>query len=207
MEMKFVNMTERTSERVRARQDRKTGTKKQKSSKDPTDNSLSRSSSASSPALSSSPLSVTTVPSQARRRQHELPLPTFNFSIPTESVAQVFFFRHYSIAGSGRLYAVQGSSTMPTVKMLGILAVGMAGLAISEKDHGVMALARSKYGSTLHSINDAIKIRREATKESTLAAVTLMAMFEVCFEAVKLLVNSFPRLIAFVRLLLVKIVR
>ncbi|KAM0259620.1 hypothetical protein ACHAQJ_003199 [Trichoderma viride] len=179
MEMKFVNMTEKTSQRVRARQDRKTGAGKQKDLRDSTDGSLWSSSS------SSSPLPVTTAP---RPRQHELPLPTFNFSIPTESVAQVFFFRHYSIVGSNRLYAVQGSSAMSTVKMLGILAVGMAGLAISEQDHGVMALARSKYGSTLHSINGAIRIREEATKESTVAAVVLMAMF----EAISCIIKRMP---------------
>ncbi|RFU72485.1 chondroitin ac alginate lyase [Trichoderma arundinaceum] len=122
---------------------------------------------------------VTSLGRQRQQKQHRLPLPLFNFSIPAESVAQVFFFRHYSMAGSNRLYAVQGSSEVPTVKMLGILAVGMAGLANSERDHGVMALARRKYGSTLHSINDAIKVRSEVTKESTVAAVTLMAMFEI----------------------------
>ncbi|EHK17188.1 uncharacterized protein TRIVIDRAFT_227033 [Trichoderma virens Gv29-8] len=119
--------------------------------------------------------------SRLSRRQHGelLPLPRFNFSVPAESVAQVFFFRHYSIAGAGSLYAVQGAAPLPTVKMLGILAVGMAGVANSERDHGVMALARAKYGSALHSINDAIRGREEATGEGTVAAVVLMAMFEM----------------------------
>ncbi|KAL7934573.1 hypothetical protein V8C35DRAFT_31993 [Trichoderma chlorosporum] len=119
--------------------------------------------------------------SRPSRRRHEelLPLPRFNFSIPAESVAQVFFFRHYSIAGASRLYATQGAAPMPTVKMLGILAVGMAGVANSEGDRGVMALARIKYGSTLRSINEAIQKQGEATKEGTVAAVVLMAMFEI----------------------------
>lgn len=136
----------------------------------------------SSSTLSSSSSSVAaTSLSRRRQRRHELelPLPLFNFSIPAESVAQVFFFRHYSIAGSSWLYAAQGAAARPTLKMLGIMAVGMAGLANSERDGGIMALARAKYGSTLHSINDAIKVRAEATKESTLAAVVLMGMFEV----------------------------
>jgi hypothetical protein len=70
---------------------------------------------------------------------------------------------------------------MSTLKMMGIVAVGMAGLAISKQDHDVMALARRKYGSTLLSINEAIKTREEVAKESTVAAVTLMARFEVCY--------------------------
>ncbi|KAL7947452.1 hypothetical protein V8C42DRAFT_286504 [Trichoderma barbatum] len=117
---------------------------------------------------------------ESHRQQNELvlPLPRFNFSIPPESVAQVFFFRHFSIAGASRLYAEQGTAPLPTMKMLGISAVGMAGVANSERDHGLMALARRKYGSTLHSINDAIGEREEVTKESTVAAVILMAMFE-----------------------------
>ncbi|KKO97191.1 hypothetical protein THAR02_10701 [Trichoderma harzianum] len=119
--------------------------------------------------------------SSARRRQHGelLSLPRFNFSIPTESVAQVFFFRHYSMTGANKFYAIQSSTGLPTAKMLGIWAVGLAGVANSEKDHGVMALARTKYGLTLHSINEAIQKRGEATTECTVGAVVMMAMFEV----------------------------
>lgn len=70
---------------------------------------------------------------------------------------------------------------MSALKMMGIVAVGMAGLAISKQDHGVMALARTKYGLALLSINEAIKVRDEVAKESTLGAVTLMARFEVSY--------------------------
>lgn len=119
--------------------------------------------------------------SSSRRQQHGelLSLPRFNFSIPTESVAQVFFFRHYSMTGANKFYAIQSATGLPTAKMLGIWAVGLAGVANSEKDHGVMALARTKYGLTLHSINDAIQKRGEATTECTVGAVVMMAMFEV----------------------------
>ncbi|OPB41414.1 hypothetical protein A0O28_0081330 [Trichoderma guizhouense] len=118
--------------------------------------------------------------SSARRQQHGelLSLPRFNFSIPTESVAQVFFFRHYSMTGANKFYAIQSATGLPTAKMLGIWAVGLAGVANSERDHGVMALARTKYGLTLHSINDAIQKREEATTECTVGAVVMMAMFE-----------------------------
>ncbi|KAL7906370.1 hypothetical protein GGI35DRAFT_457962 [Trichoderma velutinum] len=121
------------------------------------------------------------LPRSSRRQQHEelLPLPRFNFSIPTESVAQVFFFRHYSMAGANRLYAMQGATSLPTAKMLGVWAVGLAGVANSERDHGVMALARAKYGLTLQSINDAIQKRGEAARQSTVGAVVMMAMFEI----------------------------
>lgn len=93
---------------------------------------------------------------------------------------------------------------MSTLKMMGIVAVGMAGLAISKRDHGVMALARAKYGSTLLSINDAITVREEVAKESTLAAVTMMARFEVrCWRMLGLLCFSETNGL---RLLLVRIV-
>ncbi|PKK46444.1 hypothetical protein CI102_9207, partial [Trichoderma harzianum] len=114
-----------------------------------------------------------------RRRGELLSLPRFNFSIPTESVAQVFFFRHYSMTGANKFYAIQSATGLPTAKMLGIWAVGLAGVANSERDHGVMALARTKYGLTLHSINDAIQKRGEATTECTVGAVVMMAMFEI----------------------------
>ncbi|KAL6800728.1 hypothetical protein GGI42DRAFT_343583 [Trichoderma sp. SZMC 28013] len=119
--------------------------------------------------------------SSRRRQQHGelLSLPRFNFSIPTESVAQVFFFRHYSMTGANKFYAMQSATSLPTAKMLGIWAVGLAGVANSERDHGVMALARTKYGLTLHSINDAIQKRGEATTECTVGAVVMMAMFEI----------------------------
>ncbi|PNP47081.1 hypothetical protein THARTR1_10586 [Trichoderma harzianum] len=121
------------------------------------------------------------LPRPSRRQQYGelLSLPRFNFSIPTESVAQVFFFRHYSMTGASRLYAMQGATSLPTAKMLGIWAVGLAGVANSEGDQGVMALARAKYGLALHSINEAIQTRGEAATESTVGAVVTMTMFEI----------------------------
>ncbi|UKZ71264.1 uncharacterized protein TrAtP1_012224 [Trichoderma atroviride] len=74
---------------------------------------------------------------------------------------------------------MQKDSAMSALKMMGIVAVGMAGLAISKQDPDIMALARRKYGSTLLSINEAIKTREEVAKESTVAAVTLLARFEI----------------------------
>lgn len=76
---------------------------------------------------------------------------------------------------------MQKDSAMSALKMMGIVAVGMAGLAVSRQDPDIMALARRKYGSTLLSINEAIKSREEVGKESTVAAVTLLAKFEVCY--------------------------
>lgn len=169
METKFVDVTERTT------QGAKKG--KRKGLKNASDCNLSYAFSSSSSSSSSSQSSITTVVRQ--KQQHELlPSPTFNFPIPPESVAQVFFFRHYSIAGSIRLHELR-RATMSSLKMMGIVAVGMAGLAVSKQDSGVMALARAKYGSTLRSINEAIKVREEVAKESTLGAVTLLARFEV----------------------------
>ncbi|KAL6903129.1 hypothetical protein GGI43DRAFT_401316 [Trichoderma evansii] len=175
MEMKFVDVTERTTQGIRQG--------KRKSSKDASDPniscSLSSSSSSSSSSSQSSITNTNTVVHRKQQQQELLPSPTFNFPIPAESVAQVFFFRHYSIAGSIRLYETQKASAMSTLKMMGIVAVGMAGLAVSKRDHNVMALARAKYGSTLLSINEAIKVREEVAKESTVAAVTLLARFEI----------------------------
>ncbi|KAH0524426.1 hypothetical protein TsFJ059_006939 [Trichoderma semiorbis] len=146
------------------------GSKKKKKHKKRSNNPNDSDSTAADKASSSS----------SRRQQHGelLSLPRFNFSIPTESVAQVFFFRHYSMTGANKFYAIQSATGLPTAKMLGIWAVGLAGVANSEKDHGVMALARTKYGLTLHSINDAIQKRGEATTECTVGAVVMMAMFE-----------------------------
>ncbi|KAL9469202.1 hypothetical protein ACSS6W_010896 [Trichoderma asperelloides] len=178
MEMRFVDVTERMTQGARQG--------KRKSSKNTLDrkNSSLFSSSSLSTSSSSSEPSITKAVVRRRQQQQQhgllLPSPTFNFPIPVESVAQVFFFRHYSVAGSIRLYESQRASRMSTLKMMGIVAVGMAGLAISKRDHGVMALARAKYGSTLLSINDAITVREEVAKESTLAAVTMMARFEDC---------------------------
>lgn len=173
--MRFIDVTERTTQG--ARQGKR---KSSKNNSDRKNSSLFSSSSSSSSSSSQSSITKAVVRRRQQQQQHELlPSPTFNFPIPIESVAQVFFFRHYSVAGSIRLYESQRASRMSTLKMMGIVAVGMAGLAISKRDHGVMALARAKYGSTLLSINDAIKVREEVAKESTLAAVTMMARFEV----------------------------
>ncbi|KAL7921025.1 hypothetical protein ACQKWADRAFT_314306 [Trichoderma austrokoningii] len=173
MEMKFVDVTERTTQGARSGKKKLKDASKGNSPRSYSSSLSSSSSSSSQPALGNAVV-------RHERPPHELlPFPTFNFSIPPESVAQVFFFRHYSITGSIRLYEMQNSPAMSALKMMGIVAVGMAGLAISKQDPGVMALARRKYGSTLLSINEAIKIRSEVVKESTVAAVTLMARFEI----------------------------
>ena len=71
------------------------------------------------------------------------------------------------------------SSQGPAVALLSITAVGMAGLANSKKDSGLMILARAKYDMSLRHINKALQNPAEASKESTIAAVVIMSMFEV----------------------------
>ncbi|KAL7970694.1 hypothetical protein HDV63DRAFT_394289 [Trichoderma sp. SZMC 28014] len=175
MEMKFVDVTTRTTRGARAARKKlkDTSERSQSHSYTSSPSSSSSSSSSSQPALANAVLG------QKQQQQELLPFPTFNFSIPPESVAQVFFFRHYSITGSIRHYEMQKDSAMSALKMMGIVAVGMAGLAVSRQDPDIMALARRKYGSTLLSINEAIKSREEVGKESTVAAVTLLAKFEI----------------------------
>ncbi|PON24327.1 hypothetical protein TGAM01_v206659 [Trichoderma gamsii] len=161
MEMKFVDVTERTTQGARSGKKKLKDTSERTLSHSYSSSTSSSSSSSSMPALTNA---VLRRKQQQQQQQQEelLPFPTFNFSIPPESVAQVFFFRHYSITGSIRHYEMQKNSAMSALKMMGIVAVGMAGLAISKQDPGVMALARRKYGSTLLSINEAIKTREEA---------------------------------------------
>lgn len=203
--MKFVDVTERTTQGARSGKKKLKDTSERTLSHSYSSSTSSSSSSSSMPALTNA---VLRRKQQQQQQQEELlPFPTFNFSIPPESVAQVFFFRHYSITGSIRHYEMQKNSAMSALKMMGIVAVGMAGLAISKQDPGVMALARRKYGSTLLSINEAIKTREEVAKESTVAAVTLMARFEACLCLSTMLgLDSSPKLThdVFLRLLLVR---
>jgi hypothetical protein len=145
-----------------------------------------------------SAIATTGRPKQTRLG-HELP-PLRKLCLPAESVAQVFFLRTYAFAGAETLYAVQArastndnsSSSFPSpaataaaaaagVKMQGVLAVGMAGLAIAEGDGDVMALARRRYGGTLRRIGEVIGKHGDGggRGEETVAAVVLMGMFEV----------------------------
>ncbi len=68
------------------------------------------------------------------------------------------------------------------------IAVGMAALANSKKDPGLMVLARAKYGSSLRLIANALRSPAESSKENTIAAVFLMSMFEVGYYLTALLV-------------------
>ncbi|PTB62583.1 hypothetical protein BBK36DRAFT_1106526, partial [Trichoderma citrinoviride] len=143
----------------------------------------SRAQSSSSSAVA--PATQTTI------RQDQLPLLHHKLCVPAESVAQVFFFRRYALArgGAETLYAAAAagqanngysSSTSP-VKMQGMLAVGMAGLAVSEGGDGrLLKLARRRYGITLRGVGEVIE-RGDGERvrgEGTVAAVVLMGMFE-----------------------------
>jgi hypothetical protein len=96
-----------------------------------------------------------------------------------ESVAQTFFFNTYAIVGPMCPHAAQDNFHGPAVDLLSITAVGMAGLANAKKDFGLMVLARAKYGSSLRLIKIALGNPAEASRETTIAAVFIMSMFEV----------------------------
>lgn len=149
----FTDQTEKVIHEVQARRDRKNISKSAKTS-------AGRSQSVSR-----------TVPLQAS--------PSYALSMPIEFVAQAFFFNTYAIVGPTCPHAARHSSQGLANNLLNITAVGMAGLANSKKDPGLMVLARAKYESSLGLIKKALQNPAAASKETTIAAAFMMSMFEV----------------------------
>ena len=66
------------------------------------------------------------------------------------------------------------------------ICLGLPGLSNVRDDQSIMALARSRYASTLRQIIEALRNPVEMKKDGTLGAMAMPAMFEV-FISIKVL--------------------
>lgn len=107
------------------------------------------------------------------------PSPSQAFSISVESQAQAFFFNTYAIVGPTCPFSEKRHLRRPSTDLVSITAVGMAGLANLKQDSSLMVLARIKYQSSLRLIKKFLQNPPDTLKERTVAAVFMMALFEV----------------------------
>lgn len=116
----------------------------------------------------------------------ENPLTVQPSSAPTEFEATCFFLRYNNWPGAfwmkskntSGFFGSQGSASQQTMKA-SITSAGAAMLSRIKKSEPLKVAAERQYGSALALMNTAVSDKVEAKSNSTLAAVLVLAIFEV----------------------------
>ena len=104
---------------------------------------------------------------------------------PVEDLAIGFFISNHvsqpTIVPRGQFEWITELLSQPDTHQVlinSVSAVSLAGLAVSTKNQALMAKAYTAYGSALKMVNDSLRAKDVATKDSTLVAVIMLGMYE-----------------------------
>jgi hypothetical protein len=131
---------------------------------------------------------VGTVAEGQVRRDELYLLPNHSVLVDVQHQATCFFFHTYDWVGTSSL--VNGTFDSETETSLtplgekallaGISSVGKATLANLQTSHSLKVSARQDYVTALRLTNAAIRDGAQAIRDTTLSAIFLLSLFEVC---------------------------
>ncbi|KAJ5787105.1 hypothetical protein N7457_002095 [Penicillium paradoxum] len=100
-------------------------------------------------------------------------------ALSIEEVAQKVFFDNFPVLGDNCKTWMESGMEQPSTVNISLTSVGLAALALVQKDPSMMNLARGKYLSAIRAISRTINCHQGIRIEQSIAGSYILSMFEM----------------------------